>query len=63
MMKAIVDKETCTGCGLCIDTCPNVFQMEGDVATVTKTPVPDEDYVSCRDAAEQCPVEAIKIVE
>jgi ferredoxin len=60
-MKAIVDKETCTGCGLCIDICPEVFQMDGDTANVIKDPAPDEYYDLCKDAEEQCPVEAIKI--
>ena len=31
-MKAVVDKETCTGCGLCEQTCPEVFKMEDDKA-------------------------------
>ena len=62
-MKAVVDKELCLGCGLCPDICPEVFEMEGDkaVAKVDKVPAGAED--ACRDAAEQCPAEAIKIEE
>ncbi len=30
MMKAIIDQNMCTGCGLCPDTCPEVFEMDGD---------------------------------
>jgi len=27
-MKAAVDKDLCTGCGLCEDTCPEVFEVK-----------------------------------
>lgn len=60
-MRAIVDKDTCIGCGLCPDTCPEVFEMNGDKAEVKADPVPAAAEESCRDAASQCPVEAIKI--
>ena len=60
-MKAIVDKETCTGCGLCVDTCPNVFEMKGDVAEVKVNPIPADTESLAKEAAENCPVEAIKI--
>ena len=33
-MKAIVDEETCIGCGLCAETCPEVFEMVDDKAHV-----------------------------
>lgn len=60
-MKAIVDKDTCTGCGLCVATCPEVFEMSGDTAEVKVDVVPKEDEYSCREAAEGCPVDAISI--
>jgi ferredoxin len=31
-MKAAVNKETCIGCGLCADICPDVFEIKGPVA-------------------------------
>lgn len=61
-MKAIVDKNTCTGCGLCVDTCPEVFEMDGDTAKVIMETVPPDSEASCREAMEGCPVEAISIV-
>jgi ferredoxin len=60
-MKAIVDKETCIGCELCPQVCPEVFQMEGDKAAVIADPVPSAVEDSARSAAEQCPVNAIAV--
>ena len=62
-MKASVDADTCTGCELCVDTCPDVFEMTDDLAVAKADPVPADAADACRDAASGCPVEAIKIEE
>lgn len=62
-MKAIVNIDLCTGCGLCVDTCPAVFEMDGAVAKVLVANVPAGAQDTCRDAADNCPVEAINIKE
>lgn len=62
-MKAIVDEETCIGCELCPQICPAVFSMQGAVAVAIPGPVPAEEEDACRDAAESCPVDAIRIEE
>lgn len=62
-MKAIVDEETCIGCGLCAETCPEVFEMNDDKARVKSDEVPAGVVESCKEAAENCPVEAIQIEE
>jgi ferredoxin len=62
-MKATVDKDLCLGCGLCPEICPEVFEMQADKAVVMIDSVPDGVGDSCRDAAQQCPAEAIKISE
>ena len=62
-MKAIVDEEECTGCGLCAEACPEVFELSNDVATVIGDDVPEDAIDTCKQAAEECPVEAISIQE
>ncbi len=62
-MKVKVDPDMCTGCGLCPDICPAVFEMDGDVAKAKVDSVPSDEEESCREAAEGCPVEAISIEE
>ena len=63
-MKASVDKNLCLGCGICVDVCPEVFETGDDGnAKVKVDEVPPEAENSCRDAADQCPEQAIKIEE
>ena len=40
-MKVHIE-DTCTACGLCVDTCPEVFQMGTDKAEVIVDEVPAE---------------------
>lgn len=60
-MKAKVDPELCIGCGLCVQTCPEVFKMEGDKAIVYVAIVPPESEENCKKATDECPVTAIII--
>jgi len=60
-MKVKIE-DTCTACELCVDTCPEVFEMGSDMAEVTVDEVPAEFEQAVQQAAEECPVEAI-IVE
>lgn len=60
-MKVIIDEDLCTGCGLCADSCPDVYEMKDDKAIVKVDPLPDNVVDSAKDAASNCPVEAIKV--
>ncbi|PKL42294.1 MAG: ferredoxin [Candidatus Riflebacteria bacterium HGW-Riflebacteria-1] len=60
-MKAKVDVDTCIGCGLCEQICPDVFKMEEDKAVVRGETVPAEAETACQNAADQCPVAAITV--
>ncbi len=62
-MRVTVDEETCIGCGLCAETCPDVFEMNDDKVRVKVDEVPENAVETCREAAENCPVEAIQIEE
>ncbi len=60
-MKAIVDNEACVGCGLCPETCAEVFKMEEDKVIILTDPIPENALEGAKEAASSCPVEAIKI--
>jgi ferredoxin len=59
-MKVRIE-DTCTACGLCCDTCPEVFEMGPDMAQVKVKNVPAEFEDVVQQAADECPVEAIVI--
>lgn len=55
-----VDKE-CILCSVCSDAAPNNFRMSDaeDHDICFKQPEGEEELAQCREAAENCPVEAI----
>ena len=56
-MPARVDPEKCTGCGSCVDVCPNeAISLEDDVAKVN-----EEECTDCGDCVEECPEGAITL--
>ncbi len=59
MAKVTVDATLCVGCGLCEQSCPEVFEVGGDGMARVKAN-------SCalhnlQEVADQCPVNSIKI--
>ncbi|MDZ7371124.1 MAG: ferredoxin [candidate division KSB1 bacterium] len=60
-MKVKVDPDLCTGCELCVDTVPDVFQMGDGIAVVKSATVPAGLEDEVKEAAESCPSEAIII--
>ena len=62
-MKVKIDPDLCTGDEICVQMCPEVFEMENDKAVVLQEEVPEELQDSVREAADSCPSEAIIIEE
>ena len=54
-------EDTCTACGLCSDTCPEVFEMGPDMAEAVVDEVAGEYEKLVEQAAEECPVGAIRL--
>jgi len=59
-MKAAISEE-CVSCGLCVDICPDVFEMGAEYAQVKMASIPEKFEAAVRQAAEECPVSAISI--
>lgn len=59
-MKVRVDPDVCSGFGICVGICPEVFELHDDgYATVLVCDVPPELEDLVRRAASQCPAQAI----
>lgn len=59
-MKVRIE-DTCTSCELCVDTCPDVFEMGPDMAQVIVDEVPPELEEAVQQAADECPAGAIVV--
>lgn len=56
-MAAVVEKNLCTGCESCVDSCPSeAIKMQDDKAVIIEA-----DCVDCGVCVDECPVEAIKL--
>lgn len=55
--------ENCIGCGMCVNTCPEVFTMsDTGQAVAIESEVPAENLADAENAAHGCPVDAIEAV-
>jgi ferredoxin len=61
-MRVYVGPDLHSGCGRCVDTCPEVFDLNDDgIDFMEVDEVPEEFFDACRDAADSCPSEVIVI--
>lgn len=57
-MAIKIDEEACTGCELCVQICPDVFEMNNDGKSTVK-PGSDENQDCVDEAIDSCPTSAI----
>lgn len=62
-MKAVVNKDGCISCGLCVSTCPEVFSFDEDGIAEATGKLTDDNFASAESAKSACPVAVIDIVE
>ena len=60
-MKAKVDQNLCAGGQGCVNTCPEVFKMEGEKSTVIVDQVFKDAEDKCKKASDACPTGAISV--
>ena len=60
MPRPVVDVDEYSGCGTCVDRCPNgVLELVDDIAK----PVNEENCDGCKTCMEECAMEAIEVEE
>ena len=62
-MKAVVNKDGCISCGLCVSTCPEVFSFDEDGIAEATGKLTDDNFASAESARFACPVAVFDIVE
>lgn len=58
-MKATVNQDICIGCGLCISTVPEVFEVNADGKAEACGHTTEENRAAVQEAIDACPVQAI----
>jgi len=59
MAKITIDEGACVGCGLCVNNCPDCFEMNDSGIAIVKA----HESANCdiAEVAQQCPVSCIII--
>lgn len=62
MVKIVIDQENCLGCGACTAVAPELFALDAEgKAKVIKKELTEGEKNKAKEAAQACPVQAIKI--
>jgi ferredoxin len=60
-MKYKVNKEKCMGCGLCVNLCPDVFELGEDGKSQIKEGADLEKNKKCvEEVIQSCPMRAVE---
>jgi tetrahydromethanopterin S-methyltransferase subunit A len=63
-VKVKVDEDRCSGCGICLEICPQrVYELRTYGERELAVPVAEENCSRCRACEEKCPQGAIEITE
>ncbi len=58
--KVELNQDECIGCGACVASCGDVFEMDGDKAKVKEA---ETDKECAQEGADACPVNCITVTE
>ncbi len=62
-IKVKVNTLKCLGCGMCVNLCPNVFELKNGKSSVKEKANLEKNKECIKEAENNCPVEAIEIKE
>ena len=62
-MKVSIERQDCISCGLCVSTCPEVFQFGDDGRSQGRCQPGPELEDAVRTCADNCPVSVIYVSE
>jgi len=60
-MQANIDRDGCIACGICPETCPDVFRMADDGKAEVYAKVSPDNEDAAEEAADNCPVSVISV--
>jgi len=69
--KVVLEREECTSCESCVDSCPDSFEMAddgfahllGSKRVGSNDELETDDLGCCKEGAEVCPVNVIHVFE
>ena len=62
-MKAVIDRSSCLGCGLCTEICPQVFRLADDGLSEAYAQIGALDLSAAEEARDNCPASVISLTD